>query len=138
MLVLSNSIDQTLNPGQSATFDVEVLHTGSGECHRPGSGAVGLKSKRGVYRLVFSGNIGAVAPGEAQIAIQYDGSPLLETTAISQTATAGDLNNVCTGTLVITCCCDGGVVTVANTGTDQITLGARPRLEIEQVVQEAY
>lgn len=133
MLVLSNSIDQTLNPGQSATFDIEVLHTGSGECHRPGSGAVGLKSKQGVYRLVFSGNIGAVAPGEAQIAIQYDGSPLLETTAISQTATAGDLNNVCTGTLVGTCCCDGGVVTVANTGTAQITLGAHPRLEIKRV-----
>lgn len=133
MIVLSNSIAQTISPGQSATFDTVILNTGCAECFRKNSGAVRLRFKDAIYNVSFGGNIGAVAPGAAQIAIAFDNSPMLETTMISQTGAAGDLNNVKTETAVKTCCCDGGAITVINTGTADITLGANPNLYIKRI-----
>ena len=133
MIVLSNSVAQTLAPGQSATFDTIVSHTGNAECFRPNSGAVRLRCKSAIYDVHCGANIGATAPGAAQIAVVFDGAPLLETTMISQTATAGDLNSINRETAVNTCCCDGGAITVVNTGTTEITLGANPLLYIRRV-----
>lgn len=132
MIVLSNSVAQVLAPGQSMTFDTVIMHTGCGECYRPNSGSVGLRSKSGVYEINAAANIGATVADAAQIAIQYDSSPLLETTMISQTAAAGDLNNVSCTTAVRTCCCDGGTVTVTNTGTTSVNIGAHPLLYIRR------
>lgn len=132
MIVLSNSIAQTLAPGQSATFDVVVLKTGCAECFRPNTGAIRLRFANSIYEVHFGGNIGAVAPGAAQLAIAYDGSPMLETTMISQTATASDLNSVSRETAVKTCCCEGGAITVINSGTTDITLGANSNLYIKR------
>ena len=133
MIVLSNSVAQTLAPGQSATFDIIVSHTGNAECFRPNSGAVRLRCRNAIYDVEFGTNIGATAPGAAQIAVYFDGAPLLETTMISQTAAAGDLNNVNRRTSVNTFCCNGGAITVVNTGTTEITLGANPLLYIGRV-----
>lgn len=132
-VILSNSVAQTLDPGQSATFDTIVLKTGNAECFRPNTGAVRLRFKSAMYEIKFGGNIGATAEGAAQIAIGFEGSPMLETTMISQTAAAGDLNSVSRETAVQTCCCDGGAVTIINTGTTSINLGAHPLLYIRRV-----
>lgn len=73
-------------------------------------------------------------PGQGtNIAVSFDGSPLLETTMISQTAAAGDLNNVNRETAVNTCCCAGGAITLVNTGTTDVNLGANPLLYIRRV-----
>lgn len=131
MIVLSNTTAQTLAPGQSITFDDVILHSGSGECHRRNTGAVKLRAN-GVYDVNFSGNIGAVAPGPAQLSIQLGGVTLPETTMISTTAAAGDLNNVATATGVKNCCGDYDRVTVVNTGTAPITVGANSCLFIKR------
>lgn len=133
MIVLSNSVAQTLAPGQSATFDTIILHTGNAECFRNNSGAVRLRCRNAIYDTHFGANIGAVAPGTAQIAIGFDGTPLLETTMIHETTTAGDLDSVSRDTAVNTCCCDGGAITIINTGTNEITIGANPVLYIRRV-----
>lgn len=133
MIVLSNSVAQTLAPGQSATFDIIVSHTGNAECFRQNSGAVRLRCRNAIYDVECGANIGATASGAAQIAVYFDGAPLLETTMISQTATAGELNNVNRKTSVNTCCCNGGAITVVNAGTTEITLGANPILYIRRV-----
>ena len=133
MIILSNSTAQTLGPGQSATFDTIILKIGKSECFRLNSGAVRLKFPGRIYNIYAGANIGATAPGPAQIALTFDGSPLLETTMISQTATAGDLNNVSRETAIDTGCCNGGAVTLINTGTSEITLGANPILYIKRI-----
>ena len=136
MIILSNSIAQTLAPGQSLTFDITTLHTGCAECHRSGSGSVGLRANNGIYNVSFRANIGSTtAATDAQLAIQMGGSPLLETTMLSATTTAGDLNNVSCETAVSTCCCNGGggAIAVTNTGTTTITVGANPCLFIKRV-----
>lgn len=132
MIVLSNSVAQTLAPGQSATFDTIVLKTGDAECFRPNTGAVRLRFGNAIYNVHVGANIGATAEGTAQIAIGFEGSPLLETTMISQTAAAGDLNSVYRETAVKTCC-SGGAITIINTGTSEINLGANPLLYIRRV-----
>jgi hypothetical protein len=135
MLVLSNSIDQTVLPGQSITFDTIVLNTGRAECHRPNSGVVNLTAKNAIYELIFNANIGSTTEAEqAQLAIAIDNSALLETTMISTTSAAGDLNNVSSGTLLKTCCCIGcESVTVINTGTTTVNIGSNPCLRIKRV-----
>lgn len=122
MIVVSNLTDQTLQPGQSLIFDRLVQKSGCGECFRLGSNFIKLRGS--LYELSFSGNIGAVAPGPAQVSIQVGGSTLTETTAISQTAAAGDLNSVSKDTAYSNCCCDFDRVTITNTGTAAITVRA--------------
>lgn len=122
MIVVSNLTDQTLQPGQSLVFDRLVQKSGNGECFRLGSNFIKLRGK--LYELSFSGNIGGVAQGPAQVSIQVGGSTLTETTAISQTAAAGDLNSVSKDTAYGNCCCDFDRVTITNTGTAAITVGA--------------
>ena len=66
MIVLSNSTEQTLSPGQSLTFDLVKLHTGCAECHRPGTGSVKLRCN-GVHEGYFGGNIGGTGSGLAPL-----------------------------------------------------------------------
>ena len=134
MIVLSNSNAQTLLPGQSATFNVVVLHTGCAEYYRPNSGTVKLAGRGAIYEVSFSGNVGTTTASDtAQLAIALDGSPLMETTMISTMAAVGDLNNVSSGTYVQTCCCDSAnVITVVNTGSTTVNLDANPLLKIKR------
>lgn len=122
MIILTNSTSQELAPGQSLTFDTIILHTGCAECHRPGSGSVTLRQQRAIYGVKFSGNIGATAPGVAQLTIMDNGARLNETTMVSTTAAAGDVNNVSTDTGIKTCCCGPETCTITNTGETTIVV----------------
>ena len=134
MIVLSNTITQTLAPGQSLTFNTVVLHTGCAECYRTGSGSVGLRANNGIYEIAFHANISsATAAVPVQLAVQMDGAPLSETTMISTPSTANVFNNVGCETKVSTCCCTGGAITVSNTGTAPVTIAANPCLSIKRV-----
>lgn len=134
MIELSNSNAQTLSAGQSVIFDLTLLHTGCGECHRANSGVINLAQKNAIYEISFNGNIGATAAGSpAEVAITLDGSPLLETTAIVPTITAGDLTNVNGKTLIKTCCCNAAnAILLTNTGTSTINFAANGRISIER------
>ena len=133
MICLSNSNEQVIPAGQSVTFDVIILHTGRAECYRPNSGVVNLLAKNAIYEVEFNGNVSSETAGDqVQLVISYNGSPLLETTMISTITAAGDINNVSTSTLVKTCCCSAGSITVTNTGTTSVTLESNPCLKIKR------
>jgi len=132
MIILSNSIAQTIEPGQSATFDTTILKTGCSECFRNGSGSVIMKKHPAIYEIDFGGNIGGAAAGQVQLAIAINGSPMTETTMIETVAADTDLNSVSRSTSVSTCGCGCETCTIVNNGTEAVTLGARPLLRIKR------
>ena len=133
MIILSNTTAQTITPGQAITFNTEILHTGCGECHRPGTSSVKMKAN-GIYELYFGGNIGTtIADGIAQIAIAIGGEVLPETKMESETTAAGGLNNVSAKTAFKNCCCDYDRVTVINTGLTDVNIGENPCLFIKRL-----
>ena len=132
MIELSNATAQTLSPGQSLTFDTVILSSGCGEHHRPGSGIVTLR-KIGIYEVHFSANIAGTTAGSVQLAIEFDGEPLSETTMIATPPAAVDPMNVATSTLVKTfpgCC---GRLTVVNTGTTSVVVSPNPAFYVKRV-----
>ena len=136
MIILTNTVSQELAPGQSLIFDTTVMHTRcnnrKAECHRVGSGSVTLQFPNSIYEIDFSANVGATEPGVAQLAIVVNGSTLVETTMISTTAAAGDVNNVAKNTAVRTCCCGQEAVTIMNTGTTTVVV-ENPSLFIKRL-----
>ncbi len=117
MTVLSNTTEQTLQPGQSIVFDDVIFKSGCGECHRKNTSSVKLRAN-GIYALHFSGNIGGeTAATPVQLSLTLGGSTLPETTMISTPAATTDRNNVATATRVRNCCGDYDRVSVTNTGT---------------------
>lgn len=124
MIVLSNSTEQTLQPGQSLIFDVVRHRSGCGECHRPESASVKLKAN-GMYDISFNANIASEATGVVQLSIQLGNETLPETTMISTPAAANQFNNVSASTEVKNCCCDYDRLTVVNTGTTAVIVNAQ-------------
>lgn len=131
MISLSNTTAQTLEPGQSITFNTVLLHSGCAECHRPNTSSVKLRAK-GIYDIHFSANIAATAVGIAQLSIQIGGDTLNESTMIVTTTTANSLNNVATAVPVKNCCDDFDRVTVTNTGSTAVLVGENPVLFISR------
>lgn len=135
MILLSNTTDQTINPGQALTFNVIVISSrcNNNESHRINGGDITVKRSCGVYNIEFSANVGSTeAGGVAQLAIYQGNSPLPETTMISTTAAAGDLNNVKAATFVrpVQCC---ETFTVVNIGTTPINVGANPNFRANRL-----
>lgn len=132
MIELSNTAAQTLTPGQSLTFDTVILKCGCDEAHRLNSGIVTVQHK-GVYEVHFAANISGTAVGPVQLSVLLDGEPLPETTMISTVTTAEDQNNVATATLVKVGCGCCGKLTVSNTGTSDVVVGANPAFFVKRV-----
>lgn len=134
MIELSNSTAQTLAVGQAMTFDTVILKTGSSECHRKNTGSVKLCAKGGIYQAYFSGNIsGATADTAVQLNMSLGGDILPETIMIATPSAADALNNVATTVSIKNCCCDYDRITVVNTGTTAVTVGANPTLFIKRI-----
>ena len=134
MIELSNTNAQVLAAGQSVIFDTVLLHTGCGECHRPNSGSINLARKNAIYEVSYNANIGGTAAGDAQLAITFDSSPLLETTGKVVTTTAGDLQNVSASTFIQTCCCNAAnSILLTNTGTTEINVDISSRLSVKRI-----
>lgn len=137
MIILSNSGSLDLGPGQSVTFNIVILHTGCAEQHRPGTGAVTLRAPNAIYAVEFGANIGASAPGVAQLGMLVNGDPLPEMTMISTTAAAGDLNTVSKKTHLATRdCCPNMMpvpktITIVNTGETNVIV-ENPLLDIKR------
>ena len=133
MIELSTTTALELSPGQAITFSSIPLKTGCAECTRMGTGSVKLRAN-GVYVVSFSANIGATAATTAaQLSIQIGGETIPESTMISETAAAGDLNNVATTILIRNCCCDYDRITVVNTGTSTVNVGTGATLFVRRV-----
>ena len=132
MIIITNIASQELAPGQSLTFDTEILHTGCAEFHRIGSEAVKLRQQQAIYEVCFSANVGTAAAGVSQLAIAVNGSPLIETAMISTTGTAASLNNVSKDTALRTCCGGPEAITVVNTGDTTVKV-ENPSLFIKRI-----
>lgn len=125
MIQLTNSADITLTPNQIAVFDTVLIDNKScATCARPGTGSIKM-CQCGIYEVRFGGNIGVSgADGIAQLTVQVGGVNLNPYTVQSETSTAGDLNAVEKTFWVDNCCCDYSRLTVANTGTTTVSIGA--------------
>lgn len=133
MIELSNTTAQTIQPGQSLTFDTVILRSGCGEAHRKGSGIVTLRASCATYEAHFAANVTGTATGPVQLAIALDGEPLPETTMITSVGTAGDLDNAATATLVRTGCGCCSRLSIVNNGTVPVTVGANPAFFVKRV-----
>ena len=134
MILLSNTDEQTIQPGQSINFNQVILRSNDGGCGRnTRSNIVRLRSN-GLYEVHFAGNIGGLtAATPVRLAIALDGQTLPETTMISTPAAVGDFNNVATATLIRNCTCDNSVVTVTNTGTEPVVVDANTSFFVKRV-----
>lgn len=121
MVVLSNSTEQTVEPGQSITFDKLIVEAGCGETARSG-GPLGLKFGDAIYELSFNANVTGTTTDPVQLAISVGGSPLPETTSIYTPAAANAVGNVSGSTYVRTRCGLSNQVTVTNNGTNPIVV----------------
>lgn len=126
MVVLSNTTAQTLQPGQSLTFNSLRAHSGCGECARSG-GPLTLKFS-GTYRVTFHGNVtGATAAAPVELSIAIGGAALSETEMIYTPAAADAVGNVGTETYIQTCGPSNNI-TVVNTGDNPVTVSPNAAL----------
>lgn len=134
MIVLTNTLSQTLQPGEVVTFNDVTLHTGCGEFFRQNSGSIGLKAC-GIYEVDFSANVGGtVAASPVELTIAIGDSPLLETEMISQpTDATTEFNNISSGTYVATANGVANTITVKNTGVNPIIIAPNPQLRVRRV-----
>lgn len=131
MILLTNTEAQTVEPGATVLLDTVIFQTGSGECHRRGSGGVSMRAK-GIYEVHFSANLGGVAAGDAELTITVGGEALPETEMDTVTAAAGDLENVATMTAIRNCCVGYERIAVTNTGAAAVTV-ENPKLFVKRV-----
>lgn len=132
MIILTNTGSQTLDPGQSLVFNLEILHTGCAECHRVGTGAVTMRMQQAIYDIDISANIGSTtAATTANLTAFLNGSPMTETTMLSTTTTVGDLNTVSRSTSIRTCCGPETIV-LTNNGDTTIVV-EQPLMKIRRV-----
>lgn len=129
MILLNNTVPQTVEPGASVTFDTVAVKTGCGEFHRDGSSSVSMRLG-GVYEVTFSANLGGVAAGPVSLALQLDGDPLGEMDAV--TAAAGDLQSVAIVSAVRNGCDGSGRVNIVNSGDAAVTV-TDPALLVRRV-----
>lgn len=88
----------------------------------------------GVYEIGFGANVSsATAATPVQLSVQVGGVTLPETTMISTPETADALNHIYTETFYKNYCGYYDRVTIVNTGTAPITVGANPVLKIRIV-----
>lgn len=132
MILLSNTTEQTLTPGQSITFDDVILHSGCGECHRSNTNSVKLRAN-GLYDVDFHANIGtATAATPVQLQLTLGDDPLGETIMSNTPAGVDDRNNVGTSTAIKNCCGDYDRVRVTNTGVNNVIVAPGSALKISR------
>lgn len=136
MISVTNLTEQTLQVGQSITFDQVVIQSRScAESFRDGSSAI--RTGIGAFRADFTGNIGGTtAAAPAQLSVSVDGAALLGSNMVSTPAAVGDFNNVSSGGnyFVNTPCVGGGAsVTVTNTGVNPVVVAAGSKLSVMRV-----
>lgn len=136
MIELSNSTDQTIEPGGIAVFDMTLLHTGCGECHRRDTGVINLNArstcnKKPMYEIFFNGNISGAAGTQANLVVGLGVGTLPETLMVTPTiAEATDFYNVSAHTLLTDCCDNFDSLSIRNVGTTPVVLKANPAFTV--------
>lgn len=129
MVVLSNTTEQTIQPGQSITLDKLITSSGCGEAARSG-GPLILRYNNAVYDLDLKTNLtGPTAAVPLQLSLAVEGGILPETTVIYTPAAANAVGSVSTQTYIKTFGNNNtpfanNSVTIVNTGENPITIPA--------------
>ena len=133
MLLLTNSAEQTVQPGEAVIYDTIVMQTGTAECTLRGTGLVKMKAM-GIYDIAFGANVtGETAGTPVQLAFQLGGVAIFPgSTMIYTPAAANAFGNVSKTIHVKHDCCDLSHVTIVNTGTVPIIIGANPSFDIRR------
>lgn len=137
MVYLTNSVGQTIQPGQTVTFDTKVLHTGNGECCGAPYGTIrtinSIKLKScGIYEINFGANISGGAGTTSQLAVSAGGNVLPDTIMTATTTEVNAISNV-SKTFPVNNCCDClGRISVVNVGDTPIIMSAHPTLFIQR------
>lgn len=128
MVVLSNTTEQTLQPGQSISFDNIVTSSGCGETARSG-GPLGLRAENALYAVSFNANVTGTTTDPVQLSIAIGGSALPETTAIYTPAAANAVGAISGSTYVRTRCGLSNQITVINSGANPIIISPNASLK---------
>lgn len=133
MIILSNTIAQTLSPGQSLIFDNVIMHTGcNSECHRNNSAPIVL-NKKGIYEINAKLNVTTTVAGSAEISVMAMGGELPETRMISTPDVVGDVNTVSCSTGFRPCGCCGESITIQNVGTVPVTVSPNSMIFVKRI-----
>lgn len=120
MLVLTNTNEQVLAPGQAITFDLTLLRTCS-NAERLNNGTGNPELVNGnIFDIDFSANIAGQAAGQIELSVYYDGDVIPATQMISTPAAANELNNVARPGIKVRkggCCKESKTITVRNSST---------------------
>ena len=145
MIVLSNAATEVIPAGGTVTFDISVLHTGcddngcgGSEYHRKNSGAVRLRGKSrkcsSIFYVFFKGNVTSKTAGtDVQLAITIDGTPLNETSMVTTVWAANSIENMAAMTALKVSPRKDVSLSVTNTGTTPVILGANSALYIRRI-----
>lgn len=134
MIQVTNTTAQTIQPGQSVIFDKVQLKSGNCECFNTQTPRIIKLCRNGLWNITFSGNVTSDTAGTAvQLAIAVMGETLLYTVMNRTIATANNLENVSTSTGYGVRCCGVNQISVINSGTEPVTLGANSALLIERI-----
>lgn len=135
MISVTNTTEQTLQVGQSITFDNIAFQTKScAESFRNGSSAI--RTGIGLFEVSFGGNIGGTtAAAPVQLSIMVEGAALIGTNMISTPAAVGDLNSVYREAQFVNSPCIGGgaSITVTNTGANPVVVGVGAKLSAKRI-----
>lgn len=138
MIVVSNSADQTLTPGQSIVFDTLNMKSGTGECCKiiPGTAVVGAPKLRhcgAVYTISFHGNVSSPTTGtNIVLAIAIDGIPVPITRMSTAVYTANTEFQTISISLPLRNGCGASSVTVTNVGTVDAIVQANAMLSVKR------
>lgn len=133
MIQLSNSVAQTLQPGQALTFDKVLSTGGCGACWNQQIPNSVKLCDRGNYDITYHANITGTAAGAVQLALALGGFAAPTTAMNAFPAAAGNLWNVSAELPVRNCCCDANRLTVVNSGTTPVTIAPNSALIIRGV-----
>lgn len=135
MVELTNTIAQTLQPGQSITFDRTVLLSGCGkaECRDEYNPTATQLKGNGIYEVLFNANVASPTANTAvSLAVQVNGVTLPETTMFATSVAADNPNNVSAHRYIRKNCGSSATITVANTGSTPVRV-LNPNLSIRRV-----
>lgn len=138
MIIVSNSAEQVLTPGQSITFDTVLLKTGNGECCKNNvtRSLMPIRLRNcGNYEIHFNGNAtNGTADSDISLAIQVEGVTLPETLMRTSVPVALTLYANLSATTVVTNDCNNNApVTVTNVGTTDVTIAANSALFVKRI-----
>lgn len=133
MLLLTNSAEQTVQPGAEVVYNVIVMSTGCAECTLRGTGLVKMKAS-GIYLVSFGANVtGDTAGTPVQLAFRLGGSAIYPGTDMIYTpAAANAFGNVSKTVHITNRNCMVDTISVVNTGTTPIIIGANPSFDIRR------